>query len=325
MCTISTEYPKLKRCEYAIFAVSQCSMEEKTVRLGTRGSRLALWQANHVKDRLEASGIQVEIKIIKTRGDQIQHLGFDKMEGKGFFTKEIEDALLNNDIDFAVHSMKDLSTEMPDGLSITAISERAAPQDILIYKKEVATNTGVIKLKEGATIGTSSVRRVVQIKTIIPSVQTVDIRGNVPTRIQKMRDNENLDGIILAKAGIDRLEIDLSDFEVFEFNPREFVPAPAQGVLAYQARTEDIDTRRILHRLHSPSTLETIQVERNVLKKLDGGCQTPVGIYCEKDTHENFHCFIAYAGTVDSPVQYGRLSQSTHHLLADRILKQINI
>lgn len=296
----------------------------KTIRLGTRGSKLALWQANATKDKLEQAGHTVEIKIIKTKGDQIQHLGFDKMEGKGFFTKEIEDSLLNNEIDFAVHSMKDLSTEMPEGLVITAISERAAPNDLLIFKKEALGNN-IIKIKADATIGTSSVRRKVQLKDLLPQSTTVDIRGNVPTRLQKLVDQADLDGIILAKAGVDRLEIDLSDFETFSFHTSEFVPAPAQGVLAFQVRKEDLETRKILHVLHSRKTLETVKVERTILKNIGGGCQTPVGIYCEKDIRDVFHCHLAYAKDLDSPIQRARLSQSTHTHLAENILKQIKL
>lgn len=299
-------------------------MSRDTIRLGTRGSKLALWQAHTTRDILTEAGYTVEISIIKTRGDQIQHLGFDKMEGKGFFTKEIEQALLQDEIDFAVHSMKDLSTEMPDGLVITAISERAAPHDILIFKKEAIGPT-TIKIKEDAIIGTSSVRRKVQLKDLLPLSTSVDIRGNVPTRIQKLADNPDLDGIVLAKAGVERLEIDLAAFHTFDFHPSEFVPAPAQGVLAFQARKEDVATRKALHILHSRPTLETVKVERTILKKIEGGCQTPVGIYCHKDNQDHFHCHIAYARDLGSPLQRARLSQSTHINLADSILKQIDI
>lgn len=299
-------------------------MKEKTIRLGTRGSKLALWQANTTKQKLEAAGFQVEILVIKTKGDQIQHLGFDKMEGKGFFTKEIEEALLKEEIDFAVHSMKDLSTEMPPGLVITAISERAAPNDILVFKPTSKGNN-VIKIKEDATIGTSSVRRKVQIRELLPSSTTIDIRGNVPTRIQKLKDNPELDGIILAKAGIDRLEIDLTGLETFTFHTSEFVPAPAQGVLAFQARSTDIETRKALHILHSRSTLETIKVERTILRDIGGGCQTPVGIYCEKDRANHYHCHIAYAKDMDHELQRARLSQSTHANLPENLLKMIKL
>ena len=206
--------------------------------IGTRGSELALWQANHVKNILEINGHQVEIKIIKTQGDIIQHLSFDKMEGKGFFTKELEEALLKNKIDLAVHSHKDLETNQPDGLIIAAVSKRANPSDLLIINKDSFDIKEKYCLKKNAVLGTSSARRKAQFSALRDDVTISDLRGNVPTRIQKLREKK-YDAIMLAKAGLDRLQINLKEFATIELNPKEFIAAPAQGVLAFQSRADN--------------------------------------------------------------------------------------
>jgi hydroxymethylbilane synthase len=247
--------------------------------IGSRGSDLALWQAYHVKARLEQLNCDVEIKIIKTQGDQIQHLSFDKMEGKGFFTKEIESALLDKSIDLAVHSHKDLETTSPEGLIVAAVSERENPTDILLIRKEVVDANTPFKVKQGALIGTSSARRRTQLFRLLGDVDVQDLRGNVPTRIQKLRDGQ-YDAIVLAHAGVLRLEIDLSEFEVVEFDPRSFVPCPAQGVLALQIRETDTHLMDILSHLNSEGVKKRIHVERKILNLLDGGCQLPLGAYC---------------------------------------------
>ena len=199
--------------------------------IGTRGSKLALWQAHFVEAQLKEIGVAVELKIITTKGDAIQHLSFDKIEGKGFFTKELEDALLSGEIDLAVHSMKDLPTIQPPGLRIAAVSYRDAPEDWLIIRKASLTEGKVLRLKDNPIIGTSSARRKAQVLAMRPDAEIKDIRGNVPTRLGKLESGA-YDAILLAGAGLSRLEIDLNDFEVIKFSPHEFVPAPAQGVLA---------------------------------------------------------------------------------------------
>lgn len=252
--------------------------------IGSRGSDLALWQAHHVKSQLENIGCEVEIKIIKTQGDIIQHLSFDKMEGKGFFTKEIEAALLEKSIDLAVHSHKDLETNPPEGLVVAAVSEREDPADLLLIRKEAVDANETFLLKQGAITGTSSARRKSQMMRFRPDIEIKDLRGNVPTRIQKLRDG-NYDAILLAKAGVSRLNIDLSEFAVVDLNPREFIPAPAQGVLGLQIRETDTDLAEILRQLDTPEVRRRIAVERGVLNKLDGGCQLPLGVYCPDDHH----------------------------------------
>ena len=210
----------------------------KHVIIGSRGSDLALWQAYFVKSELERLGCSVDLNIIKTQGDKVQHLSFDKLEGKGFFTKEIEDALLSKTVDLAVHSHKDLETNPPAGLTISCVSERANPADILLINKNAVDTSAKWNLKHGAIVGTSSTRRKSQMLKYRADVEINDLRGNVPTRINKLRQG-NYDAILLAKAGIDRLEIDLSEFEEIVMDPTEFVPAPAQGVLGLQIRSED--------------------------------------------------------------------------------------
>ena len=251
------------------------------IKIGTRGSDLALWQANFVKSELEKLGCNIEIKIIKTQGDKIQNLSFDKLEGKGFFTKEIEDALMNKSVDLAVHSHKDLETNQPKGLEIVAVSERENPSDILLIKKNAFSPSKLLSIKEGAIIGTSSARRKALLKAFRSDIKIKDLRGNVPTRINKLRE-ENYDAIVLANAGVSRLEIDLSEFQVEILKPQDFVPAPAQGVLGLQIRTNDDETRKYVSQLNNASVKSIINIERGVLNKLNGGCQLPLGVYAEK-------------------------------------------
>ena len=252
------------------------------VRIGSRGSDLALWQANHVKRQLEDLGCTVDITIIKTQGDAIQHLSFDKLEGKGFFTKEIEQALLEETIDLAVHSHKDLETNPPAGLKIAAVSEREDPADLLLISRSAVQSGEVWNLKEGAVVGTSSSRRKSQVLRFRDDVTIKDLRGNVPTRIQKLREG-HYDAILLAKAGVDRLQIDLSEFEVVRLDPTEFVPAPAQGVLALQIRENDAQTEEIVSKINHGDVHERIAVERKVLNLLQGGCQLPLGVFCSEE------------------------------------------
>jgi hydroxymethylbilane synthase len=259
------------------------------IRIGTRGSELALWQAHNVKQRLENIGNSVTITIIKTQGDKIQDLSFDKLEGKGFFTKEIEAALLSNEVDLAVHSHKDLETSPPEGLVIAAVSEREDPSELLLISRENVDSSQVWDLKLNSSIGTSSARR----KSIVVSnrndLTIKELRGNVPTRIQKLRER-NYDAIILAKAGVSRLEIDLSEFHLVELDPKKFVPAPAQGVLALQIREEDNELWKEIQKLNHPQVEMQIAIERKVLNFMQGGCQLPLGVYCDLE-----NVFVSYA------------------------------
>lgn len=289
------------------------------IRIGSRGSDLALWQANHVKRQLENLGCSVDITIITTQGDAIQHLSFDKLEGKGFFTKEIEQALLDNTIDLAVHSHKDLETNQPEGLKIACVSEREDPADLLLIAKGSVDTSKVWNLKENAIVGTSSARRKSQVLRFRDDVQIRDLRGNVPTRIQKLRDNQ-YDAILLAKAGVDRLEIDLSEFEVFVMDPTEFVPAPAQGVLALQIRESDTALFDTLQKMNHPEVQKRIAVERKVLNLMQGGCQLPLGVYCD----ENEIVYVSYSSNWENGSNWYEYSTDNLDDLAEIIVEDLN-
>ena len=257
--------------------------KKSTILIGTRGSELALWQANFVKNRLAEIGINSELKIIKTQGDKILDLSFDKLEGKGFFTKELEVELLNGTIDLAVHSHKDLPTTNPEGLIIAAVSEREDPAELLVILKDCVDLQQKLAVKFGGLVGTSSNRRKSQLLSVRPDFEIENLRGNVQTRLQKLRD-ENYDAIMLAKAGVIRLGYDLGEeFHVEELEPTELIPAPAQGVLAVQIRESDEALFEMLQPLNDLVVAEQIAVERKVLNMFEGGCQLPLGCYCRKD------------------------------------------
>ena len=278
----------------------------KKVIIGSRGSDLALWQATFVKAELQKLNCEVEIKIIQTQGDKIQHLSFDKLEGKGFFTKEIEDALLNGSIDLAVHSHKDLETTPPSGLKISCVSERANPADVLLINKSAIDENAKWSLKEGAVVGTSSARRKSLALKFRADVSINDLRGNVPTRIDKLRQG-NYDAILLAKAGVDRLELDLSEFKEVVLDPAEFVPAPAQGALGLQIRNEDEELHELLQKMNFPEVQKRIKLERKILNLLDGGCQLPLGVYC----NENNDLYVSFADGL------GNECISLHYVVTD--------
>lgn len=267
------------------------------IRIGTRGSDLALWQAHFVRRQLEEIGCEVSIQIIVTQGDRIQDLSFDKLEGKGFFTKEIEQALLNGEVDLAVHSHKDLETTQPDGLHIAAVSYRENASELLLMRKSAMDSNEPWNLKKNAVIGTSSARRKAQILAQRPDLEIKELRGNVPTRIDKLRQ-EHYDAILLARAGVLRLELDLSDLETIVLDPTSFIPAPAQGVLGLQTRVDDVVTTEILQKLHHTEVATRIGLERSVLRQMDGGCQLPLGVFCEGNhVHVSFSTASTSAAT----------------------------
>lgn len=269
-------------------------MDRKII-IGSRGSDLALWQANHILRRVQKLGLSAELKIITTQGDAIQNLSFDKLEGKGFFTKEIEEALLKKEIDLAVHSHKDLPTTSPEGLKIAAVSEREDPAELILIRKESADNGLKFGFKKNAIVGTSSARRKSQLLAFRKDITIQDLRGNVPTRIQKLRDKK-YDAIMLAAAGVERLRIDLSEFKVLRLDPKEFIPAPAQGVLGLQIREDDAELEQYIQKLNSEKVEDTISIERKVLNLFDGGCQLPLGVYCIREENK----FKVWASKSDS-------------------------
>lgn len=293
----------------------------KRIRIGTRGSQLALWQANFVKDQLEQLGIETSLEILKTQGDVIQNVSFEKLEGKGFFTTELEEALLANTVDLAVHSMKDLPTQSSDELIIAGVSPREDPADWLIIDKDKIEEGQVLKLKQGAIVGTSSNRRRAQLNFIRPDVSIKAVRGNVPTRVGKIASGE-VDAVILAAAGLLRLGLDLTHYCVVKLHPREFVPAPAQGVLAYQTRRDNTYLIDVIRKnLNNTDIARITNVERKILKLLEGGCHLPLGAYCTEDVLGNFHVWSAYAPSLSEPIKHFKLSYSTTEGLAEAVVK----
>lgn len=292
------------------------------IRLGTRGSKLALWQAYYTRDLLESIGVTTEIIIIKTKGDRIQHLSFDKIEGKGFFTKELEDALLNSDIDLAVHSMKDLPTTLDPKLIVGAVSKREDPADWLIIDKDAYQPDAIIGLIDNAIVGTSSARRKALLLDTRADLVLHDIRGNVPTRLEKLNSGP-FDAIVLAAAGLNRLQINLSSYEVVKLNPNKFVPAPAQGVIAFECRQSDEATKAILKSINNEKVARKSAVERKILHLFDGGCHLPLGAFCNTDDHGNFVVQAAYAKSATEPLKRATLSQSTTDGMAEAIVKDL--
>ena len=241
--------------------------------IGTRGSPLALWQANHVQTLLtEAHGLgdgAVDLKVITTSGDRIQDTALRELGGKGLFTKEIDEALLAGGVALAVHSMKDLPTVLPDGLSVAAVLPRADVRDAFLSPKAPS----LAALPPGSVVGTSSLRRGAQVRRLRPDLRIIDFRGNVETRLKKL-DEDAADATLLAKAGLDRLG--LTDEATSILPTSEMLPAVAQGAIAIVAREDDGDTARLLAPLNDPITATAVSCERAFLARLDGSCRTPI-------------------------------------------------
>jgi hydroxymethylbilane synthase len=278
------------------------------LRLGTRGSDLALWQARHVaglvSDRLD---VACTIEIIKTRGDRIQDVAFQKMEGKGFFTKELQDALVAGQVDLVVHSLKDLPIEEPDGLEIIAIPERADAADLLLARRGFLArdHADPLGLPVDAVLGTSSLRRASQALALSPEIAVRALRGNVPTRIRKLREG-GYDAILLAAAGLRRLDLKVDDLECVELPPEVMLPAPGQGALAIEALVGNEATRQ-LSVLHDPAVARCVGAERRLLELLGGGCHLPLGCLASED--ESGIRLQAVLGVIDDEVTRATVSR----------------
>ncbi len=291
-----------------------------SITIGTRGSQLALWQSQFIKNKINNlyPNLDIQLKIIKTKGDTIQDRSLVGL-GKGVFTKEIEIALIDKGIDLAVHSLKDLPTEVPEGLCITAIPSREDPRDILITEN----NLTLYDLPTGARIGTTSPRRKAQLLHLRSDLEVVDIRGNVDTRINKL-NNTDIDGIILAAAGIKRLQKEYLITQYFEID--QIVPAVGQGALAIQVRENDTDIINILQPINDTKVSAEISAERTVLKALGGGCQLPIGAYADSNDNElsliasvchpnGAYCIIEeYSGKLKNAIDIG-------NIVAEKLLK----
>ncbi len=252
-------------------------MNQQRLRIGTRASRLALWQAEWVQNSLQQlhAGLQVELVTIQTTGDRILDTPLAKIGGKGLFVKEIEEALLAGAVDLAVHSMKDVPTLLPPGLELRCITERADPRDCLVL---TSARKSLADLPQGARIGTSSLRRRAQLLHKRPDLRISDLRGNVDTRLRKMEE-QGLDGIVLAAAGLKRLGYE--EHIGLYLKPTDCLPAIAQGALGLECRIDDSATHALLAPLHHPATATAVTAERAFLARLDGGCQVPVAGYAQ--------------------------------------------
>jgi hydroxymethylbilane synthase len=253
------------------------------IRIATRGSALALWQANHVRARLQAAdpALAVELVIVKTRGDQIVDRALSEVGGKGLFVKEIEEALLDGRAEIAVHSMKDLPAEIPDGLMLAAVPAREDPRDALVVAPSLPSGVrDVASLPTGARVGTSSLRRACQLRARRADLDVVPLRGNVDTRLGKL-DAGALDAVVLACAGLRRLGH--ADRITSALSVEESLPAIGQGALALECRAADAATRARLEPLDDRATAIAVAAERAFLARLGGGCQTPLGGHAELD------------------------------------------
>ncbi len=267
-------------------------MTQTTLRIATRKSPLALWQANFVKDALlaEHSDLEVELVPLTTKGDKILEVPLAKVGGKGLFVKELERAMLDNEADIAVHSMKDVPMDFPAGLGLAVICEREDPSDAFVSNNY----SSLSELPDGAKLGTSSFRRQCQLSSIRPELNVCDLRGNVGTRLGKL-DNGEYDAIILASAGLIRLEMGKRIKQRLPFD--QCLPAGGQGAVGIECRTEDIDTLKLIDCLHHQDTAARVLAERAVNAKLQGGCQVPIASFAEIEDEE-LH-LRALVGTVD--------------------------
>jgi len=249
-------------------------VSDKTIRIGTRASQLALWQANWIKECLirQHPELDVQIEKIKTTGDKILDVSLAKIGGKGLFVKEIETALLDNSVDIAVHSMKDVPTELPEGLGIVAVSEREDPRDALLSGNGMAIDD----LPDGAAIGTSSLRRQAQLLYMKPGFDIQPLRGNINTRLRKLKEGQ-YDAIILAYAGVKRLGWEAEVTQIID--PGVMLPAIGQGALGIEARLDDDRTLGRISFLNDPETSVCVTAERAFLHRLEGGCQVPIAAY----------------------------------------------
>jgi hydroxymethylbilane synthase len=272
-------------------------MKSKII-IGSRGSELALWQSNYVKKELEKSfsNIKVEIKIIKTKGDKILDVALSKIGDKGLFTKELEIELIEKRIDLAVHSLKDLQTQIPKELKLAAVTKRHSVEDVLIAKKK---NMTIHDLPDNATIATGSLRRRCQLLHIRPDLSIEELRGNVPTRIKKFL-GANWDGIILARAGVERLGLTKYISSIIDIS--EMLPAVGQGALGIEIHKENSFLDEILQAIHDEDTYKAVLAERSFLIQLEGGCQIPIGAFAEVKSNGLY--LDALVGSLDGSITF---------------------
>ncbi|MDQ1265025.1 MAG: hydroxymethylbilane synthase [Bacteroidota bacterium] len=307
-------------------------MQNNKIIIGTRSSKLAVWQANFIKSVIEQyfNDISIEIKYIKTKGDKILDTALDKIEGKGLFTKELENELIAGSIDIAIHSLKDLQIEIPEGLKLAAVTERHRVEDVLIAREK---NFTISDLPKYAQVATGSMRRKAQLLFLRPDLQIHDLRGNVNTRIKKFTDS-NWDAIVLAAAGVERLNLDsyISSY----ISTIDILPAVGQGAIGMEIHESNTFVGEILKTIEHKPTRKAVTAERSYLAALGGGCKTPIagyaqiideqiildGLVCSPDG-KNIIREQAF-GTMDSPEELGeRLANILLNAGADEILNEI--
>jgi hydroxymethylbilane synthase len=262
--------------------------------IGSRGSQLALWQANHIAELLRGQGHAVEIEIIKTTGDRLQEVTFAQVGSKGMFTKEIEEALAEGRIDLAVHSLKDLPTELPEPFALAATPPRVDPRDVFVSVHHA--NLGALPL--GARVGTSSQRRRAQLKALRPDIKALEFRGNVDTRLRKLAEGQ-VEAILLAAAGLDRLE--KTEWVRERLELKDFCPAAGQGALGIETRKDNAATMAAVAFLDDAATRFAVTAERAALAALGGGCQVPIGIHCRTSKEEGSEPWCEIFGVVAAP------------------------
>ncbi len=283
--------------------------------IGTRGSQLALWQSNWVKERLSAAGHEVENRVIKTTGDTHPEASLSRSGTKGLFIKEIEEALLDRSIDLAVHSLKDLPVDQPAGLEVAAVPKRDDPRDAFISRSGLLWNA----LSAGSSVGTSSLRRMAQLRALRRDLVVVPLRGNVDTRLRKL-DRGHCDALVLAAAGLDRLG--LAGRVTAHFSVEEMCPAVGQGAMAIEIRKGDMGVQNAAQPLDDALTHQAVRAERALLRHLGGGCQAPIAAYATVESgHLDLRGVVARldgsevirasaAGALDDPERLGeRLAQ----------------
>lgn len=291
------------------------------LRIGSRGSQLALWQANHIAEKLRAQGYEASIQIIRTTGDTFHNLSFAQVGTKGMFTKEIEDALVDGRIDLAVHSLKDLPTTLAEPFTLAAMPKRADASDAFVSTRYES----FAALPAGARVGTSSLRRRAQLKFQRRDLEYVEFRGNVDTRLRKLAEGQ-VEAVILAAAGLERLN--QTEYVREKFPALILCPAAGQGALAIETRVDDTKTMDALRFLDDTATRFAVTAERAALAALGGGCQVPIGIYCQSEGQQ-----FRIAGVVAAPDggsviraelehQQGASAEDLGERLAARLLEQ---
>ena len=295
-------------------------MKKKLI-IGSRSSDLALWQTNFVKREIEKYSPNVEVvtELVSTKGDKILDVALSKIGDKGLFTKELELELLHGNIDIAVHSLKDLQTAIPDGLKLAAVTKRHDVEDVLIARNH---GTTIKTLRNGAVVATGSLRRRSQLKYIRPDITVIDLRGNVPTRVQKFIDSD-WDAIILARAGIERLK--MSKYISSYIDIDEMVPAVGQGALGIEIKEDNRFADEIVQSIHDEKTFLAVSAERSFLRTLEGGCQVPIGGHAEIKSNGLF--LTGMVGSVDGQIQFKKKirgskkePEETGRVLADILL-----